>query len=44
MEQKGKRTHGHEQQCDVCEEQGVIRRIIGKEHNKNKLKALTGVA
>ena len=35
-EQKGKRTHGHEQQCGDCRGEGSIRELNGnKKYNKN---------
>ena len=36
IEQKGKRTHGHGQQCGDCWGEGVIRILNGNEKKYNK--------
>ena len=40
MEPKGKRTHGHGQQCGDCRGQGSVRGVNanGKKYNKKKRK------
>ena len=40
IEQSGKRTHGHGQQCDDCRVEGNLREVNDneKKYNKNKFK------
>ena len=37
IEEKGKRTHGHRQQCDDCWEEGGIRGRNGNRKKYNKI-------
>ena len=38
VEEKGKRTHGHRQQCGDCWAEGVIRGLNGNGKNTIKIK------
>ena len=38
IEQKGKRIHGHGQQCGDCLGEGIIRGLNGNEKNTIKIK------